>query len=106
MHDTGGTGLRQLQSMSRWLGEDLGKYIVACPQAPYGGAYVFNEQSVVHPRVVLNDIRRRLNVDSDRVIMTGYSKGGYTRWATSMFSPAEWAAAVPMAASPCDAGGL
>jgi hypothetical protein len=105
MHGTGGTGPRQLQSLARWLGKDLGKYIVACPQAPYGGAYVFNEQSVVYPRVVLNDIRRRLNVDSDRVIMAGYSKGGYTTWATSMFSPGEWAAAVPMAAFPLtDAG--
>lgn len=105
VHGTGGTGPRQLQSLARWLGEDLGKYIIACPQSPYSGQYVFNEQSVVYPRVVLDDVRRRFNVDSDRVILTGYSKGGYTTWATAMFSPGEWAAAVPMASFPLtDAG--
>jgi len=61
---------------------------------------------VSHPLRVLADVRRRANVDSDRVVLTGYSRGGYQTWATALFSPGEWAGAVPIASAPISEAGL
>lgn len=102
---TGGSGGQALSSLSKWLGDDLGKFLIACPDAPDKEVYSFNELYVVYPQRVLDDVRRRLNVDGNRVILTGYSKGGYTTWGTVLFSPAQWAGAAPMASFPLtDAG--
>jgi len=97
MHGTGGTGDAQLALTVHLLGQAADDYLIVCPQSPQEGMYKFDQLVVDYPVCVLNDARRRLLVDSDRVIVTGYSRGGYTAWGTALFRPGEWAAAVPMA---------
>ena len=104
-HGTGGTGPRYLASLANLLGDDLGKYILACPDAPYDGMYRSFPLAVTYPLHVLNDVRHRLNINSNRVVLTGYSKGGYTTWGTVLFSPGEWGGAAPMACFPLTEAG-
>ena len=104
-HGTGGTGTRYLGSLANLLGDDLGKVILACPDAPYDGTYRFFPLGVTYPLHVLADVRHRVNINSDRVVLTGYSKGGYTAWSTALFSPGEWGGAAPMACFPITEAG-
>lgn len=105
LHGTGGKPENHLHALAGWLGPDLGRVLIACPEAPIGGQFVFSEIAATYPRAVLDDVRRRVNVDSDRVILAGYSKGGYATWAAALTSPGDWGGAVPMAAFPLtDAG--
>ncbi len=91
----------------RWvLGQDLNDYLVACPDSPDPGAYRPSRETDTHPLRVLADVRRRVNVNSDRVVLTGYSRGGYQTWATALFSPGRWAGAVPIASAPVSEAGL
>ena len=45
-------------------------------------------------------VRTHLNVDDDRVFLTGYSLGGHQTWHMATMFPHLWAAAVPMAGIP------
>ena len=100
LHGAGGSGEGFLATLENLLGDDAAKYLVACPDAPEGGVYKVSRMMTEYPLRVLQDVRRRANVDSDRVVLLGVSKGGYTVWGTILFSPGEWAGAVPIASWP------
>jgi predicted esterase len=100
LHGAGGSGEGFLATLENLLGDDAAKYLLACPDAPEGGVYKVSRVMTEYPLRVLEDVRRRANVDSDRVVLLGVSKGGYTVWGTILFSPGEWAGAVPIAAWP------
>lgn len=99
-HGTGDTGARFMAEMESILDPDAPPVLVACPDAPEPGVYRVSRTMTDYPLAVLADVRRRANVDADRVVLTGYSKGGYTTWGTALFSPGAWAGAVPIAGWP------
>jgi hypothetical protein len=99
-HGTGGNADGALASLESWLGPDAGKFLLAAAESPQPGVYEATRVTVEYPLRVLDDIRHRANVDSDRTILTGVSRGGYTAWGTVLFSPGEWAGAVPIASFP------
>lgn len=104
-HGTGGQARQYLLLLTHLLGPEATKWILVAPQSPYEGGFKFSRMDAEYTLHVLDDVRHRLNVDSNRVVLSGYSKGGYTTWAGAMFLPGEWAAAVPMACFPLtDAG--
>lgn len=104
-HGTGGSGEKAVSFFERQLGADAEKYLIAGPDSPQGGVYEAGRLTIEYPLHVLADVRRRANVDSDRTILGGYSRGGYTTWGTILFSPGEWAGAVPMASWPLTEAG-
>ena len=97
---TGGSGDGQLGMIQGLLGPDTDAWLIACPDAPEKDVYRVSRIMTDYPLGVLADVRRRANVNSNRAILTGYSKGGYTTWGTILFSPGEWAGAMPMASWP------
>jgi hypothetical protein len=99
-HSAGGRGRGFLDRLVNLLGPDADRYLLACPDAPEKGPYRAGQTTQTYPLAVLADVRRRANVDCDRVILTGYSKGGYVAWGTALFSPGAWAGTIPMAAFP------
>jgi hypothetical protein len=99
-HGAGGSGEGALASLESWLGPDIEGVLAAAAESPEPGVYEPKRVNMEYPLAVLTDVRRRANVDSDRTILTGFSKGGYTTWATAFFSPGEWAGAAPMACYP------
>jgi len=100
LHGTGGSGEGMMAVLKSLLATDADRYLLACPDAPEGGVYKVSRMMTEYPLRVLQDVRRRANVDSDRVVLLGVSKGGYTVWGTILFSPGEWAGAVPIASWP------
>ena len=104
-HGTGGTGEKAVSFFEHQLGPDVEKHLIAGPDSPQGGVYEAGRLTIEFPLHVLADVRRRANVDSDRTILGGYSRGGYTTWGTVLFSPGEWAGAVPMASWPLTEAG-
>ena len=99
-HAMGGTGEGFVGFVENLLGPDVENYLVACPDSPDGGDFHATRVVEEYPLAVLDDVRRRANVDSNQTILMGYSKGGYTVWLTALFSPGEWAGVVPMSGFP------
>ncbi|HUU09919.1 MAG TPA: hypothetical protein VM431_05205 [Phycisphaerae bacterium] len=104
-HGTGGSGEKAVEFIEHLLGPDVEKYLVAGPDSPRGGVYEAERLTIAYPVRLLADVRRQANVDADRCVLTGYSRGGYTTWGTVLFSPGEWAGAVPMASWPLTEAG-
>jgi predicted esterase len=92
---------KQMGRMASWLlGTDVDKYIIVSPTMP--GDKVFNgksyqEQAHLQP---LAWARRYLNVDADRVYISGYSQGGHMSWHLATMFGQEFAAALPMSGVP------
>jgi len=99
-HGMGGSGDGALRQVEGWLGPDAENYLLAAAESPEPGVFEPKRANMEYPLSVLHDVRRRANVDSDRTVLTGFSKGGYTTWATVLFSPGEWGGAAPMACYP------
>ncbi len=100
IHGTRGSGERFLAGTLGRLGPLADTCLVAAPDAPTKGVYRADPVTIEYPLRVLADVRRRANVDADRCVLTGFSKGGYTTWGTALFSPGAWAGAAPMAGWP------
>ncbi|MFO8012638.1 MAG: hypothetical protein R6X20_04945 [Phycisphaerae bacterium] len=105
-HWTNSTADRAMEWIRWVLGPDADRYLLACPDAPDPSVYRAGRVTDTYPLEVLADVRRRANVDADRVVLTGYSRGGYQTWATALFSPGRWAGAVPIASAPISEAGL
>ena len=92
--------------MERLLGKDVDKYVIVAAQMPPAMEYAgqpLQEQVDLAP---LAWARRNLNIDPDRVVMTGYSMGGIRTWHLAVMYPHLFAAAVPVAGKPWFEGGL
>jgi len=104
-HGQGGSGKHIGAIMQMLLGRDLEKYIILAPTMPgpkhYNGRQ-YQEQAYLKP---LAWARRNLNIDDDRIYVSGYSQGGHCTWHLATLFPHLFAAAVPMAGSPIFQGG-
>ena len=70
--------------------------IIVAPDAPdRRWANVISERGVL---ALLDDVMTRYNIDSDRILVTGFSMGGRGTWYLASRHPALFTAAVPMAA--------
>lgn len=98
-HGQNMTGHKAATGMVRMLG-GAANYIVLAPTLPGEQVYsgrAYQEETFLRP---LDWARRALNVDDDRVIVTGYSLGGHTTWHLATLFPHRFAAAVAMAGTP------
>lgn len=99
LHGTGGDAESILALVERLLG-DLGNAFVLAAPDQYG-------EMVLHDRwppqgehgVLLREIRTRVNIDSDRVLATGYSKGGHACWTLAVLDAEQFAGIMPLAGS-------
>ena len=100
LHGGGGTPARSC--LVNWQGEPEAEgVILVCPQTPRGEWWMPRGESTV--RAVLAEVRRRYNVDTDRVSIGGASSGGFGVWHNASKYPWMFRAAVPRcAATPKD----
>jgi poly(3-hydroxybutyrate) depolymerase len=103
---TGGNGEGLLGTAEGLLGPDVDRYLVAGATPPDLEPFTANKANAEFALSVLADVRRRANVDSDRAVLMGVSKGGFSTWNCVLFSPAEWAGAIPIASYPLTEAGL
>ena len=104
-HGTGGDGRGFGRHVESLLGPACDSYVLLCPTMP--GPHAFNSRSYQEQAYLapLAWLRRRLNVDDDRIYVTGYSIGGHMSWHLGTLFPQVFAAAVPMAGMPAFEGG-
>lgn len=99
-HGQGSTGAAIGKMMEWLLGGAVEKYIIVAPTMPgpkfYSGK-PYQEQSYLKP---LGWARLHLNVDDDRIYVSGYSQGGHQTWHLASMYPSLFAAAAPMAGGP------
>lgn len=99
-HGQGSDGPRHGRDVVRRLGPEADRFIVVSPTMPGEKLYSgrgYQEQAWLGP---LAWARRALNVDDDRIYITGYSMGGHHTWHLAAMFPHLWAAAAPMAGVP------
>jgi pimeloyl-ACP methyl ester carboxylesterase len=94
-------GEKPTEALARWSEEARRHgYILAAPE--WGDrvhyAYTAEEQAAVFD--TLRDLRRRFNVDSDRVFLTGVGDGGALAFDAGLSHPDQFAGVVPVNASP------
>ena len=99
-HGQHGGGEGMARTVLRMLGPEAEKYLVVAPTMPgprhYSGK-AYQEQAYLRP---LRWVRRRYNVDDDRICLAGYSQGGHGTWHLATLFPRHFAAAVAMAGTP------
>lgn len=99
-HGQFGTGPGIAKSVLSLLGDEAQRYVLIAPTLPGPRGHSgkpYQEKMFQDP---LNWVRRNVNVDDDRIYMTGYSMGGHGTWRQSVFWPHLWAATVPCAGCP------
>jgi len=99
-HGQHGSGRQMAAMIARLLGGEAERYILVAPTLPgprhYSGK-AYQERAYLEP---LRWVRRRLNVDDDRICITGYSQGGHCTWHLATLYARHFAAAVAMAGVP------
>lgn len=85
------------------------QFYVLAVQCPDRGDW-FNVSGRLEPGeatiAVLQELRRRLPIDSQRIYLSGASSGGTASWEMAMRYPDLFAAVVPLASARCDASRL
>jgi hypothetical protein len=99
-HEMGGSAETFLGKIEDWLGPDVEKYLVAVAQDPQAGGFGPDRPRSQYPLRVLDDLRHRANIDSNRTILVGRSKGGFAAWGSVLFAPGQWAGLVAVSAFP------
>lgn len=98
LHGTGGRAEDMVGFAAGLLGDKAEEMIVAAPQAALSGPFdPQNESELNQPVHLLQLLRRRYHVDSDRVVLIGYSKGGHRTAAASVMFADQFAASVCLA---------
>ncbi len=76
-------------------------FLVVLPQCQVADGRILESWSADHPdgkRALesLDDARKHYNFDEKRVVLTGWSMGGYGTWSLAMAEPSRWSALVPV----------
>src|SRR5262249_52850119 len=76
-------------------------YILIAPEWQAGvGAYSYSEREHASVLLALRDLRRKYNVDSDRVFLFGLGQGGTMAFDVGLSHPDLFAGVIPMSAHP------
>lgn len=77
----------------RLLRDDEFPFIVVSPQCPANTIWEMHFDLLTE---LLDEIEHKLNIDKDRMYLTGLSLGGYGAWNYAMLYPQRFAAVVPV----------
>lgn len=98
LHGQGGRAEQIIRYIERILAGRVEQYIVAAPDQ-YLDAVIHQTRwppTHEHP-AALHLLRHTLNLDSDRIHLCGYSRGGHTSWTLAVLHADQFAAAMPLA---------
>ena len=77
-------------------------FLVVIPQCEMADGRILESWNADHANgkralAILDDARKHYNFDEKRVVLTGWSMGGYGAWSLAMAEPTRWSAVVPLA---------
>ena len=98
-HGTGGSG-KSMLPMWRATADALCMLLVAPSEAGPNGGWAFSRRERESARSAVRYVRRRFNVDENRIYVTGVSRGGHMAWDLALRYPDEFAAIAPMIGGP------
>ncbi|MGE3175199.1 MAG: PHB depolymerase family esterase [Planctomycetota bacterium] len=98
-HGAGGDGAGQHQ-LWRAVADRLGMVVVAPTEAGDAGGWGFTARERAAQLAALRAVRRRVDVDEDRVYVGGVSRGGHMAWDLLLRHPDLFAAALPCIGGP------
>ncbi|MEK7279975.1 MAG: alpha/beta hydrolase-fold protein [Nitrospirota bacterium] len=92
LHGAGFDGNRYLERWSARLGES---YIVLCPSVE-GGTW-WTDEAASQVISLIEDVKERYNIDTNRIFLTGMSNGGVGALRIGIYFPDRFAGVAPMA---------
>ncbi len=98
LHGAGGSGRNEMLSF-RSVAEELGCLVLAPSEAGANFGYGFSERERQSALAALRWLRRRVNVDENRIHLTGVSRGGHYCFDLARF-PSAWASVTPRIGGP------
>ncbi len=104
LHGRGESGRDGLKQVAQGLGQAIlwdqerWPFIVIMPQKPEAGAMWEDYADAV--MAALQEARRELRIDPDRIALTGLSQGGHGTWTIGAAFPDVWSALVPICGFP------
>lgn len=99
LHGTGGSG-KDVEPMWRAVAEKLGMLVLAPSEAGPNEGYAFSDRERDAAMAALRWMRRRYNIDENRIFASGISRGGHMAWDLALRAPDLFAALAPMIGSP------
>lgn len=99
LHGQGGSGSRYIQFAMRLLADRVNEFIVAAPTDYVGCWLGSTEEESRTPSAILEALKRRFHIDTDRVYVNGYSMGGHGSFLHAVLHTDYFAAAIPLAGS-------
>ena len=98
-HGTGGSG-RGLCSYWIETAEALGMLVCAPSETGENEGYAYSQRERLAALAALRWMRRRFNVDENRIFASGISRGGHLTWDLALREPDRWAAIAPLIGGP------
>ncbi|MBN1512616.1 MAG: hypothetical protein JXB13_11435 [Phycisphaerae bacterium] len=98
LHGANGKGEEIIGYVTRVLGDDADKFVIAAPTG-YEEIVIHHGHwppTGEHPTVLLA-IKHAVHVNSDRVYVIGYSRGGHAAWTLAVLHADQFAGAMPLA---------
>ncbi len=105
-HGMGGTGRQIGRIYQALLGDQADRWVLLAPTMPGPKGYnarIYQEQAYLEAMMWT---RRNVNIDDDRIFLSGYSQGGHGSWHLAVMYPRYFAGAIPMAGVPVFRTGL
>ena len=99
LHGSGGRGA-DMTDLWKPVADATGAVVVAPTEAGENAGYRFSPRERAATLAALRWARLRFDVDPDRVLVTGQSRGGHLTWDLVLRRPGTFAAAAPMIGAP------
>ncbi len=99
LHGAGGDGAGMIAAW-RAFADDSGMLLLAPTDRVGSGGYTFQERERLAALAALRWLRRRYNVDEDRIHLSGISRGAHLGWDLALRYPDRWATFSPMIGGP------
>lgn len=96
LHGTGGDGESIIVYLERLLGQRVDQFVIAAPSGYASFEFKSAICTTAEHVAALGEIRRRVNIDSDQILVTGYSRGGHGSWTLAIAQPDMFAASMPL----------